>query len=232
VGPLLLGISTTANSLDATPVVAVMRNGPTPSDSSWLAPGLIALISTFIAFLAGASSLARESAQGTLHWLVGATQSSWFGVGAAKVTVATMMGALTLLVLILFNWLVLGHAVNQGLSTVLALQLLSLLVAGMQGVAVSALVGRQDQAFLISGAYLVLLSLFSGVFLPIAGAGGAAEFISWLLPTTFSQASLVDWMQHASSAPLGVSSFAALGALLVGSAILWTISMQVLAVRQ
>jgi len=232
VGPLLLGLSTTANNFGATPVVVTMRNGPTPSDSSWLSPGLIALISTFIAFLTGASSLARESEQGTLHWLSNATRSSWLSVVAGKAVVATLMGSLTLLVLVLFNWLGLGQPVNEGFGRVFGLQVLSLLVASMQGVAISAFVGRQDQAILISGAYLILLALFSGVFLPIAGAGGAAEFISWLLPATFSQASLVDWMQHASSAPLDMSSLNSLGLLLAGSTLVCIASVQALAVRQ
>jgi ABC-type multidrug transport system permease subunit len=231
VGPLLLAASATANGLGATPVVLVTRNGPAPSNSSWLAPGLVALISTFVAFLAGASSLAREGEQGTLHWLLAATRSSWLEVGAAKVIVATFLGAVTLLALILFNWLGLDQAVNPDIAAVLPSQLLSLLVAAMQGVAVSALVGRQDQAFLISGAYLILLSLFSGVFMPVAGSGGPAEFISWLLPTTFSQTGLVDWMQRDSAGWDG-SVLISLGMLLVGTTLLWLTSLRVLATRQ
>ena len=232
VGPLALGASIVSDQLQATPFALVTRDGPAPSTSAWLAPGLIALISGFVAFLVGASSLARESELGTIHWLAVATRNSWFSVGAAKVVTATAMGALALLAMIAFAWLGLGLPVNQGLGLVFGVQVLSLLTSGMQGVAVSALIGRQDHAFMVSGGYLVLLTLFSGIFLPVENAGGATDFISWLLPQTFSQASLADWMQRGVFSAPSEQSLTGLLLLLSGSAVTLAVALQRLAVRQ
>ena len=161
---------------------------PKPSDA-YLVPRMIALIVIFIPFLMAVSTIARDRENGTIGILLVAPGVGWRNLIIGKATTCIFVAMISLFLLIIASVSVFDLSVQSGFPIglwELGLQLLAIMVSMLQGLAASALVRSQFQAYLLSTVYAFCLVFLTGLLFPLEQATETVRYASLFFPLTFS----------------------------------------------
>ena len=195
------------------PIVAAALDGEirryfppvSPADRSAV-PGLIALSMVFIPFLLASGAFAREREACMLEMLILAGKRNWPAIVAGKLALPITVAFVSMLLQILLVRDAFSLGTKPGLLGMAALQLLAALAAGLFGIAVSALIRSQLQAYLASAAYLLFLILLSGYLYPLEEAGDTVRFASYALPFSFSGPAFEGWLLRGAGIDLNLAA--------------------------
>ena len=200
------------------------RDAPSRNTSGWMVPGMLMIIAAAIAFMLTAAGTVREREFDTEHLLLRGKNHSWFTSQLAKTLAPVSIAAIATLIMMLLAQNMLGFQIKSAPYIAFALLVVMMLSAALQGLAVGMFLSNQSSALAASGAYLISLLLFGGVFIPIEGAhwiiGGFADS----LPTGFVNKSWSDWMTW--NASISLSDFMGPCLVLVASAALAIVSLR------
>lgn len=162
---------------------------PEPSDA-YLVPRMIALIAIFIPFLMAVSTIARDKENGTIGVLLVAPDVGWRNLIIGKAITCLFVAVTSLFLLIIAAVAVFDMSVQSGFPggfRGMGLQLLAIMVSTLQGLAASALVRSQFQAYLLSTVYAFCLVFLTGLLFPLEQATETVRFGSLFFPLTFSR---------------------------------------------
>lgn len=174
-------------------------------------PRLIALVAIFVSFLLTSGALVREREAGMLDMLLVVSRGKPLALVVGKLILPIVVSLISLLLLLVVSRTSFGIGMKPGALQILSLQILAIVSAGLAGLAISTLVRTQQQAYLVSAAYLLGLVLVTGFFYPIEQAATPVQIIACAFPLTFSGPPFEAWMnQGASSATYGLE-FVSLG---------------------
>ncbi|MCU7940370.1 MAG: ABC transporter permease [gamma proteobacterium symbiont of Bathyaustriella thionipta] len=162
---------------------------PAPGDA-YLVPRMIALITIFIPFLMAVSTIARDKENGTIGVLLIAPNVGWRNLIIGKTLTCLFVAVISLLLLIIAAVAIFNMSVQSGFPggfRGMGLQLLAIMVSTLQGLAASALVRSQFQAYLVSTVYAFCLVFLTGLLFPLEQATETVRFASLFFPLTFSR---------------------------------------------
>lgn len=173
---------------------------PIRRNETSLVPAVIALIVAFLPFLLACGTFIRERETGTLEILLVSPQVAWMNMIVGKALIPLFLAVTNFFILLLFSETLFDIHVKSGLLETFSIQLLAMLASTLLGLAASAIVRSELQAYLISALYLMCLILLTGFIYPIDQAMPLVQIVSRLFPLTFSQEPLATWMLQGTNA--------------------------------
>lgn len=159
-----------------------------------LVPRMIALLVVFIPFLLASNVITRERENGTLASLLVVPGVSWWSMIIGKIMICLFMALVNLLILLLCAVAFFGFLIRQGFMDIILIQLLAIAISTLTGIAVSAIVRTQLQAYFVSTLYAFGLVFLSGILFPLELSTEVIQSVSRTLPLTYSQNNLSQWM--------------------------------------
>ena len=159
-----------------------------------LIPQVIALVSLFIPFVVASAALVRERELGTLPVLLATPGVSMARLFVGKAILPVVLGVLVLLSCLLFAGQWFGLPIRAGLLPMLALQIAGIVSSTLLGLVLTTRINSQIQAHLGAALYFLCLILFTGFIAPVDSDRNLVWMISRLLPLTFTQEGLTDWL--------------------------------------
>ena len=202
----------------ATPFLLSEQAGPARDDSTWLVPGLIAIIAVALAFTFTALSTIREREQGTEHFLFTKQLAPWQNPMIVKPIAPSLLAIASVMLMLLFCQATLGYSVKFGVSSAIGLMALGVLTGAVHGLIAGSLVRNQSDAATASGAYLISLLLLGDVLIPIGGVAQPASSLASVLPVLHVNETWANWMKWGT--PVKISDYAPLLQMLLLSTVL------------
>lgn len=201
--------------------VQVLDFGAAPDQSdAYLVPRMTALIAVFLPFLMAISTIARERENGSLGTLLVAPGVGWWNLVIGKTITCLFVAVACLFLLIIAAGTIFDMSVQSTLLGGLGIQFLAILVSTLLGLAASALVRAQFQAYLLSSVYAFCLIFLTGLLFPLEQATETVRFASWFLPLTFSREPLEQAMLLGAPAwPFGREAWWLVGQCVVSAAL-------------
>lgn len=199
----------------ATPFLLSEQAGPARDDSTWLVPGLIAIIAVALAFTFTALSTIREREQGTEHFLFTKHLAAWENPMIVKPIAPSLLSIASVMLMLLFCQSTLGYSVKFGVGSAIGLMMLGVLTGATHGLIAGSLVRNQSDAAAASGAYLISLLLFGDVLIPIGGVVQPASLLASVLPVVHVNEAWANWMKWGT--PVSISDYVPLLKMLLFS---------------
>jgi hypothetical protein len=165
--------------------LVVMRPQLRATDRT-LVPAYIAFVVIFVPFVFVCGTIAKEQDLGTIQPLLVAPGINWFALAAGKIAVPVFLTFVIfhLLVLVSFTWFDLS--LTGSWVIVVGIQFLAITASAVLGFVWATIVRSQQQANLAAAAYFLMLLLGTGFLQPIEQASPIVQYLSWVLPLTWS----------------------------------------------
>lgn len=166
---------------------AVVDLGTTNTNKDiYLIPRMIALISTFLPFLLGANSIAKDMENNSISTILVAPGVGWWQFISGKILCCLFVSTTLFVTLILSSITIFDVSIYYGFINAFGLQFLAILTSTMLGLAISGGVTSQFQGYLVAAAYLFCLLFLTGLLFPLEHATPYVQLASFLFPMTFS----------------------------------------------
>jgi ABC-2 type transport system permease protein len=175
---------TAASSPSAGPMIDVQRRGwynPELNYRDYMVPGILVVLVTMIGTLLTAMNIVREKEAGTLDQL-NVTPITRLVFIAAKLIPLWVFAMIDLALGLAFAHFVLGVPVHGSLVLVFFSAAVYLVVALGFGLWISTIADTQQQAMFVAYSVLLVYLLMSGLFTPISGMPGWAQWLAELNP--------------------------------------------------
>lgn len=174
---------------------------PVDDPRLFLLPMTISLIVSFLPFALAVSALIREREPRMLEILLTAPRMGPANILAGKAILPLAVTLLDFLVMVVLAQSFYGLQVKAGLLEIVLFLLPATLASTMAGLLVSASASSQPQALLASAIYFLMLTLVTGLLLPLGEASRLISGMSHLLPMTFVLPAVRGWMFGAHPLP-------------------------------
>ena len=178
------GSPATGGAVSAGPMIDVQRRGwynPELNYRDYMVPGILVVLVTMIGTLLTAMNIVREKEAGTLDQL-NVTPITRPVFIAAKLIPLWAFAMIDLALGLAFAHFVLGVPVHGSLVLVFFSAAVYLVVALGFGLWISTIADTQQQAMFVAYSVLLVYLLMSGLFTPISGMPGWAQWLTELNP--------------------------------------------------
>ena len=174
----------------------IRRDGPAPNTSIWIAPYLMIIIASMVGFVFAVAGVSREFSNGTIGSLIIANKSFPALLFLGKAIVPTITGIAVLLVMTVLSITAMPYAVSSGLLPAIGIQTLAVFAAALQGVAVATIVRQEAISAVAAAGYLILLTLFTGIFINLSSLSPFWTQVTALLPPTLAHNAWFGWLSY------------------------------------